>query len=305
MPVAVGGYLGDLVAWRFGEFSAPRRAIVSLFSNLGFQAAFEHDLSDPGRALATAFRAGIDYGRLLVAKPMDRPNKDTEYAVGVYVREPRDGEGGDDFKCGARVRVGADGKVVALEPDGGVPEARCLACAEQIAARANRLVECVENEELSHALVQVGRSLSWAKFRQSGGVYWVPAQNAARFRTLFDRLDALDQPLWLTVQPLFGDDAGRTMRNVGGAASAAIAEQIEKLRAELELAKTGKYGKRGLETRIASCREVVIQANLYSEVLATELGGIETTLAGIGDEFLKVIADLDGRDGAFEIEADQ
>lgn len=302
VPAAVGGYLGDLVAWRFDNFSKERRAVVALFSDLGFQAAFEHDLSEPRRALAESFREGIDYGRFLVARPLERPNKDTPYALGVYLRVRKDGEGGDDFVCGARVRLDANGVAVALPPDGKDPEADCLECAEQIAARANRLRERVESTELSHAMLSVGYKLAWAKFRSTGGVYWVPACNAPRMRELFDALEKLGG-FTATVQPLFGDDAGRTMRNVGGAASAAIAEQIAELEKELEKAKIGKVGKRGLASRVADCQTVLIQAGLYREVLAGELATIEQTLAGIGAEFKQVIAGLD-RDDAFQMETE-
>lgn len=313
MRSSIAGYMGDLVAWRFDNFRAPRAKVVDVFRANGFSAFFETDLSDPARALGQAFRSGIDYGRSFIAKPMPKKNKDTAIAIGVYERVAKQGEGGDEWPCGARVRIVND-QAVAMPPEGAIGREPCIELAKRIAARSNSLMSTVENNELSNAIVFAGAQCMWAPFRQAGGVYWVHERNAARLRRLFDEVESLGG-FFATVQPLFGDDEGRTMRNLEGAASSAIAAELASLAVEIENAQLGKLGKRAVESRIADCHELMIRAELYGAALADKLDGIKKTITEFRAKFGQAIgtdfsASLDARDGAlnfseFESEVSQ
>jgi hypothetical protein len=289
VPAATGGYLGDLVTWRFGAFKAPRKAVHDLFRRLGFESCLAWDLSSPGRALQTASVNGIKFGERIVARPLERPNRDTPVAIGVYERQGKPGEGGDDLVCGARVRIqSATDTAIALPPEGkpGLPE--CLRVAEDIAKRANELIDHVENQELSHALVAAGNESFWAPFRSRGGVYWVPATKAETIRELFDSIEKLGE-FFATIQPLFGDDSGRTARNIGGAAAEAVKAELDEILEGIELAKDGKLQRKGIITRIEHCQELMIRVEAYRLALAEKAVSFGSTIERAMTQFNTMI----------------
>lgn len=293
VPVAVGGYLGDLVSWSFGRFIASRTAVRQAFERNGFAACLDYDLSAPERALSTATRSGVRYGEDHVARKLERPNKDTPAAFGVYVKQPRDGEAGDDWVCGARVRIDAhSGLAVSMAPEGKPALAGCMAVAGQIADRCNELIANVENDELSKAVVAAGRSVNWANFRKAGGAYWVPSFGAPRLRALFDEIERLGQ-FAPTLQPLFADDGGRTARNVGTAAEDAIKGELDELVAALAEADSGELGTRGVKSRIAHCQEVLIRCEAYREALASKADVMGKSIADIMAKFERLVQPAD------------
>jgi hypothetical protein len=263
------------------------------FERHGFDACLDFDLSAPERALSTALRSGIKFGELFSAAKLERPNKDTPAAVGVYERIPIDGEGGDVTECGARVRIeSATGLAIVRPPEGKVERPGCIDVAEQIATRCNELLANVENQELSAAIVAAGRSVMWAAFRKAGGAYWVPSNGAARLRGLFDELEAMGG-FFPTLQPLFADDAGRTARNVGFAADEALRGELEELTADLARADGGELQQRGIKTRIAHCREVLIRCETYREALSTKADSIAAAIDKLMNKFGALIEDTD------------
>lgn len=281
VPSLVGGYLGDLVTWKFRAFKVRRSEVRSIFERHGFEACLDWDLSDPTRALAQGHRSGVKFGDSHVARTMPKPNKDTRAAVGVYERFPTIGEGGDGWECGARVRIVND-RAVALAPEGKVELPACMRIADEIASRTNELMQFVENVELSTAVVDAGRHCWWAPFRQAGGVYWVPQATASRMRVLLDSLEAVSAGEFLpTIQPLIGDPDGRTARNVGRVAQEAIDAELAELTSDLQLAADGKLGKRGAESRIERAREVLIRAGQYKEALQGDADALESTVNAI------------------------
>lgn len=291
VPFAVGGYLGDLVSWSFGRFIAPRSRVRQAFESHGFAACLDWDLSAPQRALMVATHSGVRYGDTYVARKLERPNKDTPAAFGVYERQATAGEGGDGWECGARVRIdSASGLAVVRPPEGKVEIKGCVEVAEQIARRCNELLGNVENQELSAAVVAAGRSVYWANFRRAGGAYWVPSGGAPRLRALFDELEGLGQ-FFPTLQPLFADDGGRTTRNVGFAAEEALRAELEELTADLALADGGELKRRGIETRIAHCREVLIRCESYREALSSKADSIAQAIDQLMTKFGRLIED--------------
>jgi hypothetical protein len=301
VPKASGGYLGDLVTWRFGAFKASRTKVHALFGRLGFESCLAWDLSSPGRALQTAKANGIKYGERIVARTLERPNRDTPVAIGVYERQGKAGEGGDDLVCGARVRIAsATNRAIALAPEGKPGLAECLKVAEDIAKRANELIDNVENAELSHALVAAGAESYWAPFRSAGGVYWVPASKADAIRELFDEVEKLGE-FYATIQPLFGDDSGRTGRNVSTAAAEAVNAELAEILEGLESAKTGRLLKKGIQTRVEHCQELMIRLESYRVALAEKADTFGETLTRAVREFEEVIANAN-RESAEEFE---
>lgn len=276
------GYMGDLVAWRIGDFKQKRADMERLFADCGFAGAIDSRLADPAAALAEAARTG-DKGRHIVVKPFARPNKDTMLSFGVYTRNPEPGEKGDEWICGARVRV-QDGAVVACGPEDGQAIAGCMEVAQDIAARAELRRVYTLNGELSTAILAAGESCMWAPFRRAGGVYWVHRDHAANMRKLLDSIEEVGE-FWATLQPLMGDADGRTARNVGAAATMAMVAALEELAADLVKAEDAGMRKSTLEARELRCQQLVIQAELYREALAANAEKLNERLADIHKRF--------------------
>ncbi len=304
--------MGDLVAWRFARggdhaFKAPRAKVEAIFLAAGFGGCLDDKLSEPAAALAEATRQA-KVGRGFIAQEFAKKNDDTSYSIGVYYRDGR-GEAGDDMVCCARVRVITLGGVQLADsfpPEGGVPSfadaakaQRCGQIAIEIAKATNLRITHTFSTELSGAIVEAGRRCFWAAFRKAGGVYWVHNGYAPRMRNLLDKLEELGW-FWSTLQPLYGDDEGRTFKNVSAAATDAIADEIDELVAELKKAQdAGGMREKSVEARRVRCQELVIRADLYRTVLESSHAGIIARINTIHSNFGKLL-DLSGDDAAFD-----
>lgn len=301
------GYMGDLVAWQFARggdhaFKAPRDKVRAVFEANGFGKCLDDKLSDPAAALAEATRQG-KVGRGFIAQEFAKKNDDTPYAVGIYYRSGA-GEHGDEMVCSARVRI-EGGLAVVRGPEGGLPTdvdqdkaKQCGIIAAEIAKAANLRITHIFSTELSGAIVAAGRECWWASFRRAGGVYWVHADKAPRFRALLDALEPLGG-FWATLQPLYGDEDGRTMRNIKSAATGALEAELDELVADLKKAQADGMKEASVETRRVRCQELVIRANLYRAVLESSHAGIVQRIDGISRDYGKLL-DTTETDNAFD-----
>lgn len=300
VPQAMGGYMGDLVSWQFARgthpFKARRDRVRDIFIDCGFAGCLDPKLEDAGLAMADAARHTRIGGKVNI-KEFARPNKDTPTAFGVYFRGEVSGESGDEWTCGARIRV-EGGSVVALEPEGKLGIKECMIAAADVAKHANEMLTHTFANELSDAIVAAGRSLYWASFRKAGGVYWLHETRAPKFRKLLDGLEDLGG-FWATVQPLFGDDGDRTMRNVSMAAEGELERELEELAADLAKAKDKGMRNASLEAREVRCQEMTLRIALYHNVLAGKAAVISQRLERIRKDF-GALLNVDN-DQAFEI----
>ena len=174
--------------------------------------------------------------------------------------------------------------------------------ARLIETEANDLLVNVKNNELSHAIIAAGNSLRWARFRKAGGVYWVPSYGAPKFRALLDDLEKNSSDrFFATIQPLFGDGDGRTVRNLSAAAENEIVSELEELTADLEKAEKDGMLTKALETRIVRCQELLIRADLYGEVLRDTAGKYKEIADDMRARFSKVLTPASA-DELFELE---
>lgn len=307
------GYMGDLVAWRFARggdhaFKAPRDKVKAIFQAAGFGGLLDDKLSDSKLALSDAARQA-HVGRGFIVQEFAKKNDDTPYAVGVYYREGK-GEAGDDMICCARVRIVTRAGVElaeVFEPEGGVPSfadadkaKRCQLIAAEVMKSANlRMTHTLANE-LSEAIVAAGRSCMWAAFRKAGGVYWVHSKHAGAVRNLLDSLETLGG-FWTTLQPLFGDGEGRTLKNISAAATETIVAEIDDLVADLKKAQADGMKEKSVEARRIRCQQLVIQADLYRAVLEKSHASIVGRINTLHTDFGKLL-DTSETDNAFSTE---
>jgi len=108
----------------------------------------------------------------------------------------------------------------------------------------------------------------WAAYRRKcGGVYFIFSSHAPRYRALLDDLEKCSG-FWATVQPLFGDSDGRTMRNVTAATEYALEKELSDLREDMEKLKADGMRQHALDARVVKCQELIVRASLYRTVLA-------------------------------------
>jgi len=104
-------HLGDLCMWDLDGVDVARDLARGVFADAGHGEL----IVDPGAESAlTRARATIRTAGLIV-RPFKRPNPDTPAACGIYREVERDGERGNDYVLGARVRV-VTGGLAAVDP---------------------------------------------------------------------------------------------------------------------------------------------------------------------------------------------
>jgi hypothetical protein len=302
--VADDGYLGDLIAWDFEGtgFSVPRADVQALFDACGFENCLPWVDETVAHALSRAPRTNVRKGRGIVVESLDRHKSDTGYAVAVYRKETVEGEVGDEFVAGARVRVDpSTGRAVALPLEGQTTaDPRCMSVAQDIADKANEIAFNVVNDELSKALTTAGARAMWARFRRNaGGVYFMPAANAERFRNLLDGLEAMGG-FYGTVQPIAVDGDGRSLRNASRAAVGSLEDDLTKLTAELKKAQDGTARESTMEKRIVELDALLARADLYGELLAEKADELKASAAAIKAGFERA---LSGEDEVFAVAA--
>ncbi len=305
--------IGYLVAWQFarpgfdeGEFDVERAIVEALFAKYGFAGALDGCRADPVDALKTAAKRG-KRGTHIMVEQIEIKGKDAPLVMGVYYQIPRAEElGGDEWILGARVRVEGGTCVVRTEQPGpvqvltGPQYDACRHVAQDVASRANRLMTHTQNTELSYALVEAGRACMWAPFRKAGGVYWCPAgDRTENYRQLLLGLETVGL-FWPTVQPLFGDADGLTVRNLGAAAESALLGEIKELTDELARAEGGKTMREStVQARRLRCQQLVIQAEVYRSVLAAKVDTFGASLKAVHERFGNLIGEI-GDDSAFD-----
>lgn len=300
-----GRYLGYTVSWDFekADFAIRRGVIALAFEDAGFGEFIDAGEWDAGRALLAANRAGG--GRNMHVETMERPNKDTPVAIGVYKKLAGNEMTGDDFECGARVRIDpATNTAVALPLEGrAVADQDCLTLAEKIADSANVIIENVLVRELSEALCRVGRRCLWANYREQGGTWFVyDGRHADKLRELLANLKKLSQKGFTNrgrpnytfrprVQPLHivGNKEldALTEANIAESSEATLEGELAKLVKDLDKVKQDGMRASSIERRIDGCDELVARANLYKSMLKDAAADIELRIADVKAAFQK------------------
>lgn len=188
--------LGAAVSWDFGDGDAcavmvPRTAVRRALAENGFDDKLIEDL-DAGECIRRAKRLVPRSGH--VVKEMPRHKKDSPIVVGIYKHEARDGEVGDEFPPGARVRVNSiTGRAECFPPEGGSFIESCRERGEAMANIANEMLTNVINKDVSQALLRTVFSAGAFKERfNKGGTYYIPAgEQAQRFVQLLDDIAKL------------------------------------------------------------------------------------------------------------------
>lgn len=243
---------------------------------------------NPAKALKKAVRITPE-GRDLIVKQMVKKKSDTSAAFAVYRKFSVEGEKGDNWVPGARIRI-VNGVAVALGMAGADgPDPACIPLAEKIAAKTNEMIESVTNTELSNALTHAGRNLAyWATYRRKmGGVWFVLAKFSPSFRELLQGL-AQFGGFYPIIQPLFVDNSGHTKKNVSYAAEGVLEAELKRLNTELKRAiDDGKMRETTVEKRIVEVDDLLARADLYSSLLVGRAEDIKAKAVEVKEKFIE------------------
>ena len=293
--------IGVEVSWSFGDGDAEavtldRESIKSLFASYGFDVIEDVTPSD---ALVRAARMAPRV-RDISIKEFKRPNKDTPRSFGIYSVSSEDGESGDKFVCGARVRI-ESGVVVNAEPEESSGIDKCREIAYEMAETANKLIISVINADISNALLQIGhRHLYWiSRHRNHGGVYYINNNpDAEMFVSLLRDLETRTSAFSRSQQfiPQITEMYPRllTMHTLEGATQDNFESEIDRLTKDLDLMrKEGKMRDSTIEKRADECDNIINQAYKYKMFLKEKLEIISTRLREIQSDFRKALEEGD------------
>ena len=252
-------HIGSLISWNADKVDAPRDAARSVFA-LANQEGLIGDLS-PTSALTRAIGEGAK-PRSMIVRAFEQPSG-SPVAFGIYEQRPGQGERGDDFVLGARVKVDPISGVVALPPESSTSIPEALAYAEEIATRANHLVTHCVSRDISAALIELARRLSAMPLRDRGGFYLLPPATCPTWAALTPGLRDLGfRPIAIKMH-----DCPENVQVAQDAAAGALEADLSELVSDL--ARASKDGMRAdaLERRIEICDELTAKAELYLDVL--------------------------------------
>lgn len=166
-------------------------------------------------------------------------------------------------------RVNADGTLTIRESD----EADRIRVAYEVARSQ------IDHDGLSAALTRVVQeSLVGTPVRPRGGVYWVPAQNADRWRALGSALEEL--PAGNGRASLYAVTTVGDADTVKAIASAFVREadaEVDALREELP-----EIGKRAATNRAKRLAELSAIADYYAQVLGASLDAVRQRIEVVG-----------------------
>ena len=230
VAAAGGVHIGDLISWNSVGIDVGRALARQIFGAENLAHLIPE--MDPATALSRA-AAEVKRPPGILVRPFARPKGDTSAAMGVYVRETREGEAGDNYTCGARCRVdGPSGKVVWLSPDGAPAIESALAHADRMADHANHLITHAETKDISAAMVGAVKALSGVPLRDRGGFYLLPPTSCPTWARLKPGLEQLGvHPIRIEMH-----DAPDNIAVAKAAAQGALEADLSELMSDLDKA---------------------------------------------------------------------
>lgn len=292
--------MGADFCWSFGDGDAracmlPRTDVRAVFVENGFDAALIDDM-DAAEALRRAEKV-VSKSKHIKVIQMDRPDKDTPRAFGIYQVTPQDGEQGDDIICGARVRVQSGMSAICLPPADCNQIEACMDVGQSMVKIVAELCDNVFNRDVSQALLTIGGKMGWlSRRRNKGGCYYLNRQNAERFARLLKSLQRMTSsyPRESQFIPHITEqyDKPLTVASWSGAAQDHYAAKVEGLVKNLDrMFVDGKMRNGTMEKHRDECDTLLKEARSYKQFLAGQLAPLQVRLQAIQAAFSKALAD--------------
>ena len=288
--------MGADFCWSFGDGDAracmlPRQDVRNVLHENGFDPALIEDVDAP-EAIQRAAKVVAKRKHIKVIQ-MDRPNKDTPRAFGIYQVIPQDGESGDQIICGARVRVETGYSVVCLPPEDRSEIPACMEVGESMVRIVNELVNNVFNRDVSQALLSIGNKMGWlSRRRNKGGCYYLNRNSAERFAKLLKSIGRMtngrDRDSQFIPHITEQYDRPMTVASWSGAARDHYTGKTQKLVTDLDrLFKDGKMRDATMEAKRDECDAILAEAMQYKMFMKGQLNPLQDRLTKIRAAFDK------------------
>ena len=262
-----GTHVGDVLWWTLADARITRAHLESIWSAAGLSTSFLPEPPTPEKALKTAVReCQVGQHDHLV-----RLGKEDEHElVFAVLLESRDGTGNVQTHQEARIRLE---RAAPTRLDSDHPTHDLVAA---VSAAYDRLLTTHTSDDIRRALVKTLGSCAAVTLREYGGVYWVPAPYAETLRRLQTAVAGIGASR-LDIVPIHATPEARAA--LGGAARAAIEDDIVALRAEIQgfLAEPPERVST-LMRRLQAFDELRNKARLYHSVLSVHVQDLEASL---------------------------
>ena len=290
--------MGADFCWSFGDGDAracmlPREAVRAVFVENGFDPALIEDV-DASEAIRRAAGVASKSKRIKIIQ-MDRPNRDTPRAFGIYQVTPIEGESGDSIICGARVRVTSGTSAVCLPPMYGSEIEACMVVGREMVNIVSELCENVYNRDVSQALVAAGNQMGWlGRRRNKGGCYYLNRPSAERFAQLLKAIERMTSahPRAHQFIPHITEQYDRplTVASWSGAAQDHYASKVQGLVGDLDkLFVDGKMRDSTIIKNRDACDKLLTEAISYRQFMKGQLNPLEDRLKAIRGAFNKAL----------------
>lgn len=265
--------IGFVVNYDAEAIKIPRADLKHIFEEQGFH-GFVHETLDIETAIGRAKGRPLPKG--MRVDMFQKHNDDTSVAFGVYKKQHGQGESGDAFLCGARIRV-EQGIAVAHAPEGMMAEPQCLEVATRIAKDANELVTFAETVDVTTAAKDVVMTeLHGLAMKSRGGLYFVRPMAGEQWQKLAEKLS-----------PFGFVDLGFPMTE--GVAAQRAAHHAVKTGLEQKLAELrdkvahfdDKTRASNVQSRIADADALVSEVTLYAEILGDWTAKLTASVATV------------------------
>lgn len=287
-------YIGAEILWNAESIRIERSRLRDIFDAEGLGACVTESMSATA-ALSRAATRTVPKD-VVVRKFLGRSD-----AFGVYIRRPGVGEAGDDFVCGARIRLEDEGpargkRLWAFPPEGAEDIPICYTIAEEIRDAGNALLTFAETADVTRAAIAaITGPLHGVSMRERGGVYFVPLSGFARWERLA-----------LGLAPCGFENLGFEIpkgKRQEAAASYFAAKGLESDLADLFVALRDfdpeKTRESTVNKRCADADALMAKAELYADLLGAKLAGLRN---GANDAKARMRRWLTGDHGAAHVE---
>ena len=264
-----GELIGTLCWWTLSEVRVARAHLEAVWMAAGLDPFLLPEPPTPEKALKLAARqAQLGRPDLLVRLGKE----DEREVVFAVVRERHLSNGNLDYVQEARVvLVRTTGDLASDDPHHDVVAAMQTGYRE--------LLHTHQSDDVRRAIMRVLDRCASVTLRESGGVYWVPAQFSTEVRRLQNAIEQVGSSKMQLLPVHRSADAERTL---GEVARGSIEGEIASLAAELEAFLAAPPSRTStLTNRLEAFEQLKARGQLYSSVLHVSFLDLEDKLAAL------------------------
>lgn len=282
-----GALLGHMLWWRLEDVRTPVATFKAAWTGAGLGEKYLPETPTPGRALRDAgtaamrgqehhlFRFAADTGAHLI------------YAI---VREEADGKGDVTYVQEAQIAVDGAGQITSDHPEHPLVAA--------VKSGFDVIWGCYQHRDVVASILRVLKDCAAVTLRDSGGIYYVPAPFAATVSSLETAIRGVGRSE-VTALPITADPEAKAAAALGAAAKGGIERDLAALREEMDAFSdavlAGEKGPRAstVERRLEEFQALRERALLYRDVLAVEVGDLDTQIKALEEQAETVLTVLD------------